>query len=135
MKDKLFKKEYTALLEGVLENSSGTINVPITRRAGSIIEREVSDLGETAISHYEVIKKYEDYTLVKFLLETGRTHQLRVHSKYIEHPILGDTLYGNGSSLICRQALHASKVSFVHPISKENVSYVSPIPDDIEKLI
>lgn len=73
--------------------------------------------------------------LVKFILETGRTHQIRVHSKYIGHPILGDSLYGKTSNLISRQALHAYKISFIHPIKKEALEFEVPLPEDIKKII
>lgn len=131
----LFNKEYIAILEGNLENNSGTINAPISRKENSIIERKVSEKGATSITHYELIKNYNDYCLVKFILETGRTHQIRVHSKYIGHPILGDTLYGNLSNLIGRQALHAYKVEFIHPITSKTIEIISNLPYDIKNLI
>ena len=74
-------------------------------------------------------------SLLEFTLETGRTHQIRVHSKYINHPLLGDTLYGNSSTLITRQALHAYKVSFIHPITKNILTFEISLPDDINKII
>ena len=135
MQKNIFKKEYIALLEGVIKNNTQTISAPIARKANSIIQREVNKNGETAISHYSVLKRYSNYTLVKYILETGKTHQLRVHSSYIGHSILGDTLYGNGSGKISRQALHAIKVQFVHPITKKNVQYIAKIPNDILYLL
>ena len=132
MKNNYFKKEYVTVLEGNLNKKSGTINAPIARRAGSIMEREISKVGETAISHFELLENCKNYCIVKYTLETGRTHQLRVHSKYIGHPILGDTLYGNSSSLIARQALHAYKISFIHPLSKKQIILQAPIPDDMQ---
>ena len=139
MKSGKFKKYYLALLEGFLEKSIGTINAPISRKEGSIIEREINSNGDIAITHYKLIKKYrnenQDLSLVQFKLETGRTHQLRVHSKYINHPILGDYLYGKKSNLISRQALHAYKVCFIHPITHSNIILESPLPDDINKII
>lgn len=134
MKNNIFEKTYIALLEGNLENIAGTINAPISRKENSIIERCINPLGEIAITTYKLIKNEKDYCLVEFKLATGRTHQIRVHSKYIGHPILGDTLYGNKSSIIARQALHAYKISFVHPITNKIVNYIAPIPDDIKKL-
>ncbi len=110
---------------------SGTINVPIARKENSIIERCVDVNGDTAITHYNVLKNDFDYSLVYCLLETGRTHQIRVHLSYIGHPIVGDTLYGTESNLINRQALHAYRVSFIHPITKENVTYIADLPHDI----
>ena len=131
----LFNKEYIAILEGNLENDSGTINAPIARKENSIIEREVSEKGATSITHYKLIKNYDNYCLVNFILETGRTHQIRVHSMHIGHPILGDSLYGNSSELINRQALHAYKVNFIHPIINKKIEIVAKIPSDIRKLI
>ena len=139
MKSNSFKKEYVAILEGHLENVKGTINKPISRKEGSIIEREINKDGENAITHFELIKNFEKDNIklsyVKFILETGRTHQIRVHSKAIGHPILGDSLYGSSSNLISRQALHAYKITFVHPITKSNLEITSNIPEDIKKLI
>ena len=131
MKSNIFKKHYIAVLEGILDNLSGTINAPIARKEGSIIEREINRNGEVAISHYKVIKKLDTMTLVEFTLETGRTHQIRLHCKYIGHPIVGDFLYGNNSELIDRQALHAYKVEFIHPVSRKKISIKSNIPEDI----
>jgi 23S rRNA pseudouridine1911/1915/1917 synthase len=141
MKTKDFVKEYIAILEGHLETTSGIINAPISRKNNSIIEREVNPLGETAITHFELIKNFEIInknekillSLVKFRLETGRTHQIRVHSKYISHPILGDSLYGNSSDLITRQALHAYKINFIHPISKKEINIEIDLPEDMKK--
>ena len=135
MKNNTFKKEYIAILDGNLNKTKGTINAPISRKAGSIMEREISEDGETAISHFELIKNFENYCTVKYTLETGRTHQLRVHSKYIGHSILGDTLYGTASDLISRQALHAQKVTFIHPITKKSLTLEAPLPQDIQNLI
>ncbi|MBO5398089.1 MAG: RluA family pseudouridine synthase [Clostridia bacterium] len=135
MKAQLFKKEYIAILTGNLEKSFGTINAPIARKAGSIMEREISESGETAISHFELIKNLDNFCVVKYTLETGRTHQLRVHSKYISHPILGDTLYGEESTLIDRQALHAYKISFIHPITQKELILETELPNDIKQLL
>lgn len=93
MKEHIFKKEYIAIVEGVLENKTGTIHLPIARKPGSIIERQVSIDGDDSITHYEVLKETSNLSMVKILLETGRTHQIRVHFSYIGHPVLGDTLY------------------------------------------
>lgn len=135
MKENLFKKEYVGVLEGKLTPQTGVIDAPIARKDGSIIERCVCESGQRSITHYNVIKSFDNMSLVHFVLETGRTHQIRVHSKYIGHPILGDTLYGNGSNLINRQALHAYKVSFIHPISKKKMIIEADIPEDIKKLL
>ena len=135
MKNKIFTKEYIAVCEGVFENRSGTINAPIARKENSIIERCVREDGDASITHYNVLKTDSNCSIVKLILETGRTHQIRVHLSYIGHPIVGDTLYGNSSTKIKRQALHSLKVKFIHPISKEEVYYIAPLPDDIKKII
>lgn len=139
MKSKKFLKEYFAILEGFLEKTLGTINAPISRKEGSIIEREVNSNGDVSITHFELIKKFsvqeKKLSLVKFKLETGRTHQIRVHSKYINHPILGDSLYGNKSELIDRQALHSYKISFTHPITNENLEFEIDLPKDMSSIL
>ena len=134
MKTKEFKKEYIAVVLGTLEHKCGTIDAPIARVPGSIIERYVHTSGDYAITHYEVLKNLENITLVKLILETGRTHQIRVHMKFIGHPIIGDTLYSKESSVITRQALHAYKVTFIHPITLKTVTFTTEIPNDIKKL-
>ena len=139
MKSKKFLKEYFAILEGFLETSSGTINASISRKEGSIIEREINSNGDISITHFELIKNFsakgKKLSLVKFKLETGRTHQIRVHSKYINHPILGDSLYGNNSNLISRQALHSYKISFIHPIINKNLEFKICLPKDINYIL
>ena len=132
MKTKELKKEYLAIVCGILENSSGTLNFPIARKEGSIIERCVNPNGDLAITHYDVLKTFNNLSLVHIVLETGRTHQIRVHFSYINHPVLGDTLYGNPSDLIARQALHSYKISFIHPITKENMTITAPLPSDMK---
>ena len=135
MKNNKFKKQYIAILEGTLEKSKDTINAPIARKPNSIIERYVNSNGSSAITHYDVLEMLNDVTLVYFSLETGRTHQLRVHSQFIGYPILGDTLYGNSSDLINRQALHAYKITFTHPITKEIKTIKADIPRDMINVI
>lgn len=135
MKQKIFKKKYFAFLEGLISEDFGTINACISRKADSIIEREVCSDGEVAISHFRVIDRFNNITWVEFSLETGRTHQLRVHSKYIGHPIIGDFLYGGESDLISRQALHAYEVSFIHPITKKTLVIRSKLPEDMSKIL
>lgn len=135
MKSGNFKKTYVAVLDGILEEDFGTINASISRKKDSIIEREISSDGEIAVSHFKVLNRTNNMTVVQYTLETGRTHQLRVHSKYIGHPIIGDSLYGKSSELISRQALHAAKVEFIHPISKENLIITSDCPNDIKQIL
>ena len=135
MKANILKKEYLAILVGTLKEKNGVINAPIARKEGSIIEREINEKGFSSITHFKLIRNFEynntKLSLVKFVLETGRTHQIRLHSKYINHPILGDSLYGSSSSFISRQALHAYKINFLHPIKKEPLSFEVPLPEDM----
>ena len=135
MKTKELKKEYLAIAKGILESKSDTLNFPIARKEGSIIERTVSSDGDSAITHYDVVKEFNNLSLVHIVLETGRTHQIRVHFSYIGHPILGDTLYGSPSELINRQALHSYKLTFIHPVTKKVLSLEAPLPNDIENII
>ena len=135
MKAKTFEKTYIALLEGNLKNTHATISAPIARKENSIIERCINEQGDIAITHYRLIENKENYCVVEFKLETGRTHQIRVHSKYIGHPILGDTLYGSASNKIDRQALHSYKVQFLHPILEQDVEYMATIPEDMYKYL
>ena len=135
MAAKFFYKEYLAVLDGLLDNQKDTINAAIARKESSIIERCIDQNGAKAISHYEVIDSKNNLSLVKFVLETGRTHQIRLHSKHIGHPIIGDTLYGKESELISRQALHCHKISFTHPVTKNKIEFVSPMPEDMQKAI
>lgn len=136
MQTKEFKKFYLAVVEGHLEKLEGTIDAPINRKENSIIERCVDENGERAVTHYKILKRNFDrnYDLVECMLETGRTHQIRVHFSYIGHPLIGDTLYGNASKYISRQALHAYKVEFVHPISKKLMQFTADVPKDFSLL-
>ena len=121
-----------------LKIRSGTIKNKIARKDNSIIERCVSTTGQISITHYEVIKEFNKYSLVKCLLDTGRTHQIRVHMAYIGHPLLGDSLYNkkdNLTSLISRQALHNYRMEFIHPVNKTKILLEAEIPEDIKKLI
>ncbi len=135
MKSNQFVKEYIAVCNGVFQKHNGTIDAPIARKENSIIERCVAEAGDRAITHYEFLKSTNDYSVVKCILETGRTHQIRVHLAYIGHPLLGDTLYGTPSPLIHRQALHAYKVKFIHPISLKPIELTTKIPNDIENIL
>ena len=139
MQNKQFKKEYIAICEGVFDKKQDTINAPIARKVDSIIERCVSSTGDVAVTHYSVLKEIrkndETFSEVLVNLETGRTHQIRVHMAYIGHPIVGDSLYGHESGLINRQALHAYKVEFVHPITSKKLEIQSELPADIQNLI
>jgi len=136
MQSGVFEKEYIAVAHDIVEDDLGTINLPIKRAPDSIMERITAEDGETAVTHYEVIKRLDNMSVVKLKLETGRTHQIRVHLKAIGHPIVGDGLYSKISTdLIGRQALHAYRISFIHPITKKKMEVRADIPEDIQKLI
>lgn len=135
MKNKQFIKKYIAIVNGNLDNLEGIINAPIARKENSIIERCVSETGDTAITHYKVLKRNDNFDVIECILETGRTHQIRVHFAYLGHSLLSDTLYGVSSPLINRHALHAYEVEFIHPITKQKVKYIADIPDDFKNIL
>ena len=134
MNSHILKKEYIAIVSGILNDKSGTINLPISRKDGSIIERCVSEDGQTAITDYSVIKELDNMSVVKCVLQTGRTHQIRVHFSAIGHPLIGDFLYGSKSGFINRQALHSYHISFIHPISNKIINIYCELPDDMKKI-
>ena len=139
MENKIFKKEYIAVVEGLFDNNHKkfTINAPISRKENSIIERCVANDGFPSITHIEIIleNQNKNFSVVKCNLETGRTHQIRVHMNYIGHPLLGDDLYGGKLDLIKRQALHCKKISFIHPITNKEISFETDFPEDMLKII
>ena len=100
MKSNVFKKDYLAICDGIFEDKVGVIDLPIARKENSIIERCISEDGQISITHYEVLKEFDNFSLVKCSLETGRTHQIRVHMSNVGHPLIGDSLYGTDSNLI-----------------------------------
>ena len=129
-------REYSAIVCGKTE-PSGTVSAPIARKEGSILERTVDfEHGEAAVTHYVrmAYKKDADLSFLRLKLSTGRTHQIRVHMKYIGHPIPGDFLYCPDYSVIKRQALHSSRLSFVHPGTKAPMEFEAPLPDDMKAL-
>ncbi len=132
---KPIKRWYLAVTSGFFNQVEGSIDAPIGRNPSSIIERMVRPDGKPAITHYRVIKNFPQASLVELELITGRTHQIRVHLSYINHPLLGDDLYGGSTEFISRQALHAARISFNHPITGKNIDISSPLPDDITILL
>ncbi|MGI6731005.1 MAG: RluA family pseudouridine synthase [Anaerovoracaceae bacterium] len=137
MDQKSVQKKYLAVVKGIMKEDSGTIDKPIARLQEDHIIRGVVQGGFPSVTHYKVLERFpKGYTLVELLLETGRTHQIRVHLSDIGHPVVGDELYGEYSVwLIERQALHASYLSFKHPITGEDVEVSAPFPQDMQKLI
>ena len=128
-------REYLAIVSGRISPESGTIDAPICRTADSIIERHVDfEKGERAVTHYRLAEYQNGYSLLSIHLETGRTHQIRVHMKYIGFPLIGDSLYNPlyaGEGDIARQALHSHRLQFTHPITGERMEFVSPLPPDM----
>jgi len=128
-------KEYLGLVVGIPSEPCGTISVPISRKPGSIIEREVNkNTGKYARTDYCLIKTYKDIALVRFVLHTGRTHQIRVHSAYCGHPLYGDNLYGKKGPQ-GRHCLHANRLRFEHPITRKNIDVSCVLPPDMLKII
>ncbi|MGG3469844.1 RluA family pseudouridine synthase [Neobacillus pocheonensis] len=129
------KRTYEAFAEGSIKDDAGTITAPIGRKADSIIEREVREDGQYARTHFQVLKRHHLFTHIELQLETGRTHQIRVHMSYIRHPLLGDDLYGGRISLMERQALHCKKIKFIHPFSKETMTFFAPLPAEMLNIL
>ncbi|MFK9095309.1 RluA family pseudouridine synthase [Bacillus salipaludis] len=129
------KRTYEAFAGGLLAADNGTIEEPIGRKEDSIIEREVREDGQYACTRYRVLERHLAFTHIELQLETGRTHQIRVHMSYIGHPLLGDDLYGGDVSLIGRQALHCKKIKFKHPFSGEEMIFTTPLPSDMREII
>lgn len=135
VKDKSLKRTYLAIVEGI-PPKKGIIDAPIGRTSDSIITRQIDYInGQHAITNYKTIITRNTNSLVELTLETGRTHQIRVHMKHINHPIIGDYLYYPNFSLINRQALHSYKLEFSHPITKQKMSIIAPLPNDMKQII
>lgn len=128
------RKDYYAIVHGKLEGK-GTIDAPIRRVADSIITRCVADDGERAVTHYEVVKSDKNCSLLKINLETGRTHQIRVHFSNLGFPLVGDTLYGGKTENANRQLLHCKDIYFTHPITEKEMHLSSNFPNDFKGMI
>lgn len=129
LKDKTNIREYVALVHGRIAEDEGTINAPIGRSLKDRKKQAVVKDGRNAVTHFEVLKRYRDYTFVKCILETGRTHQIRVHMKYIGHPLVGDPLYGPKKTIKGNgQFLHAGKLGFFHPTTGKLLIFEAPLP-------
>lgn len=134
VKERKIHREYLAAVEGTIEKA-GTISLPIGRLPGSAILRCIDPVhGESAITHYEPLAFCKGLTLLKIHLETGRTHQIRVHMNAIGHPLPGDYLYHPCFDVIRRQPLHSFQLCFSHPISREKMELYAPVPEDIKNL-
>ena len=130
------EKKYITVVKGIVKDAFGTINVPIYRPTEDSVKRVVDERGQASVTHYKVLERLNDATVLEVKLETGRTHQIRVHMAYIGHGIIGDELYGYvDEALINRQALHAYSLVFEQPRTKEELKFEAKLPKDIEELI
>lgn len=136
LKDKEAKREYTALVHGDIPHEKGTIDAPIGRDLKNRKKYAVVDNGKPSVTHFEVVERFKDFTLVKLFLETGRTHQIRVHMDYIHFPLAGDPLYGPRKTLEGNgQFLHAGSLGFIHPTSGETLNFEAPLPAIFEETL
>ncbi len=133
MRRREIRRTYLAVVKGRLEGP-GVIDLPIGRKEGSAIERVVDPArGERAVTHYAPLEHGDGWTLVQCVLETGRTHQIRVHMSYIGHPLPGDFLYGTVDGSAERHLLHSWKLSFMHPVTGEPMEFTQPLPEDMKR--
>ena len=129
-------REYLAIARGSVTPSKGTIQAPLGRKEGTIIERTVDwEHGEDAVTHYKVVKEANGHSLVSLRLETGRTHQIRIHMKHLGYPLIGDYLYNPDMEYMTRQALHSHHMEFIHPITGEHMSFTAPLPEDMARVM
>ena len=129
------KRSYLALVKGIVQFDEGVVDLPLGRSRSDRKKFAVRYVeGRKAVTHYQVVERFKDFTLLRLKLETGRTHQIRVHMAHLGHPIIGDQTYGSGKGLP-RQALHAGTLGFTHPVTKQFHEFVSPLPEDIKQLI
>ena len=137
LEDKTCHRVYVALLEGVVKQDSGVIDTFIGRNTSDRTKMAVVKSGRRAITGFKVLERFDGYTLCEFSLKTGRTHQIRVHAKYLGHPVVGDPEYGykNCKFKLNGQLLHAKILEFIHPTTGEKVSFSAPIPDYFENVL
>ena len=137
IKNHQVKKTYIALVRGIVKENEATINMPIGRSTSDRKKMAVNKNGKEAITHIKVLKRYDKYTLLEVNIETGRTHQIRVHLSHIGYPIIGDYTYSNGKNEfgVVGQCLHARKLEFKHPITNKEITLEAPLPEYFEKII
>lgn len=137
LKEHSMKREYIALVEGIVKNDEGIIDEPLGRNHKDRIKRAVVKNGKRAITHYSVLRRFSKNTLVKCILETGRTHQIRVHMSHINHPLVGDPMYGFKKQRfkLNGQMLHARKLGFIHPASKKYMEFQSELPNYYKEIL
>ncbi len=124
-------KEYLAIALGRLEGE-GTVDQPIRVREGSCITREVGEGGKPSVTHWKALAANDDATLLRLTLDTGRTHQIRVHLAWLGHPLAGDTMYGEDQTILLRHGLHCAVVSLTHPLTGETLRWDCPLPSDMQ---
>jgi 23S rRNA pseudouridine1911/1915/1917 synthase len=135
MRDKKIERIYVALVEGLLAQDKGVVDKPIGQDRHHSTRRRVSETGDPAVTHYQVIERFHDHTLVRLRLETGRTHQIRVHMSAIGHPLAGDGMYGGTRKIMSRQALHGEKLIWPHPWNGDKQQVKAPLPDDFQEAL
>lgn len=135
MREKKIERIYLAVAEGVFEQRKGKIDKPIGQDRHHSTRRRVSETGEPAVTWYDVVETFNNHSLVRLRLETGRTHQIRVHLSSIDHPLAGDGMYGGTRRYIHRQALHGEKLIWHHPWTGERMEVRAPLPEDMNKLL
>lgn len=137
IKNREVKKTYLALVKGVVKENEATVNMPIARSTKDRKKMAVSKDGKNAITHFKVLKRYSEYTFLEVKIETGRTHQIRVHLSQIGYPIVGDSVYSNGKNPfeISGQMLHAAKLSFEHPTTKKELNLEATLPEYFLKVL
>lgn len=137
LKDHSMKREYYALVEGRIKNDKGTINKPLARNKKDRLKMGIVEGGKKAVTHYEVIERYNGYSLIKCILETGRTHQIRVHMSSIGFPLVGDPLYGfkKQKFKLQGQMLHAKTLGFIHPSKNKYIEFTTELPDYFQIII
>lgn len=138
-KDRVTEKVYAAIVKGIVKKDYGTIEVPVGRNPVVRTKMAAVDWGKNALTYFKVLRRFKDATLVFAYPKTGRTHQIRIHMKYIGHPLLGDELYGSGKKDeiygATRQMLHALRLSFYHPTTEEKMTFVAPLPEDFKRVL
>ena len=137
LKDHSITREYEFICYGVFKEDNVTVDRPIGRNPKDRLKMAIVPNGKRAVTHFEVIERFNGYTHVRARLETGRTHQIRVHAMSINHPLVGDPVYGpkNSKIKLNGQALHAKKLGFIHPTTKEYIEFDSELPDYFQKLL